>query len=171
MSELAGSSTTPTPAAAGGVQAEAVSGTTGQSAHKVRVLLYSDDASVREQVKRSVGHKPARDVEVVDWTECATPVIAEKHVKAGGLDLLILDGESVPLGGMGLCRQLKCEVYDCPPVIVLTGRPQDAWLAAWSLADRAVPQPIDPLVMANAVADVARESKTGSIPAGAEVAR
>lgn len=107
---------------------------------------------------RSVGRRPARDVEVIDWKEFATPVAAETAVKAGGFDLLILDGEAVPLGGMGLCRQLKHEVYDCPPVVVLTGRPQDAWLAAWSYAERAVPHPLDPLVLARAVADVVRET-------------
>lgn len=126
--------------------------------HQVRVLLYSDDRSTREQVMRSVGRRPARDVEVVEWKECATPKAVEALAKAGGYDLFIFDGEAVPLGGMGLCRQLKYEVYDCPPVVVLTGRPQDAWLAAWSYAERAVPHPLDPLVLARAVADVVRET-------------
>ena len=36
-------------------------------------------------------------------------------------------------------------------VLVLTGRPQDAWLATWSRADAAVPHPIDPLLLAEAV--------------------
>ncbi|MDO5698860.1 MAG: hypothetical protein Q4G51_12905 [Dermatophilus congolensis] len=136
-------------------------GTTTQ-VRQVRVLLYSDDRSTREQVMRSVGRRPARDVEVVEWKECATPVAAEAEAKAGGYDLFVFDGEAVPLGGMGLCRQLKFEVYDCPPVVVLTGRPQDAWLAAWSYAERAVPHPLDPLVLARAVADVVRESVSAS---------
>ena len=41
------------------------------------------------------------------------------------------------VGGLGLARQLKNEIFDCPPIIVLTGRPQDSWLAAWSQADLA----------------------------------
>ena len=49
------------------------------------------------------------------------------------------------MGGLGLCRQLKNEIFQCPPVLVLTGRPQDGWLAAWSLADLAVPHPLDPI--------------------------
>ena len=77
-------------------------------------------------------------------------------VEAGGLDLLILDGESAKLGGMGLCRQLKSEVLGCPPVLVLTGRPQDGWLATWSMADAAVAHPLDPIALADAVADLAR---------------
>ena len=77
-------------------------------------------------------------------------------VMAGGLDLLILDGESAKLGGMGLCRQLKAEVPDCPPVIVITGRPQDGWLATWSLADGVASHPIDGVEIADVVAGLAR---------------
>ena len=47
---------------------------------------------------------------------------------------------------MGLCRQLKNEIFRLPAVLVLTGRPQDGWLAAWSQADLAVPHPLDPIV-------------------------
>ena len=90
------------------------------------------------------------------WTECATPAAVIEAVDGGGLDLLILDGEAVPTGGMGLCKQLKDEIYECPPILVLIGRPQDAWLATWSRADQAVPHPLDPVAVAEAVADLAR---------------
>ncbi len=63
---------------------------------------------------------------------------------------------------MGLCRQLKNEIFRCPPVLVLTGRPQDAWLATWSLADAAVPHPLDPLAVAQAVAELARMRLAGT---------
>ena len=66
----------------------------------------------------------------------------------GGIDLAILDGEAVPAGGMGICRQLKDEIYRCPPVLVLIGRPQDAWLATWSRAEAVVSHPLDPIVLA-----------------------
>jgi DNA-binding response OmpR family regulator len=75
---------------------------------------------------------------------------------AGGVDLAILDGEAVPAGGMGIAKQLKDEIYQCPPVLVLTGRPQDAWLATWSRAEAAVPHPIDPLQLAEAVVGLLR---------------
>ena len=52
---------------------------------------------------------------------------------------------------MGIAKQLKDEIYQCPPLLVLTGRPQDAWLATWSRADAAVPHPIDPLLLGEAV--------------------
>jgi hypothetical protein len=39
---------------------------------------------------------------------------------------------------------------------VLTGRPQDAWLATWSRAEAALPHPIEPIRLAEAVIDLAR---------------
>lgn len=120
------------------------------------VLLYSDDVDTREAVRLAVGRRPAPDVPPVTWTECATAPAVIDAVDSGGLDLLILDGEAVPTGGMGLCKQLKDEIYQCPPILVLTGRPQDAWLATWSRADLAVPHPLDPVAVAEAVAELAR---------------
>ncbi|MDO5501733.1 MAG: hypothetical protein Q4G67_01045 [Actinomycetia bacterium] len=126
--------------------------------HEVTILLYSDDITTRDAVRAAIGRRPARDVEVVTWKECATPLAVVSEVERGGYDLLILDGEAVPMGGMGLTKQLKNEIFDCPPVLVLTGRPQDGWLAAWSQAEAVVPHPLDPIALANAVADLARRS-------------
>src|SRR6185312_6039610 len=103
-----------------------------------------------------VGRRPARDVEVTTWKECATAAAVIEAVETGEFDLLILDGEASPTGGLGLCRQLKHEIPYCPPVLVLTGRPQDGWLAAWSQADLAVPHPLDPISVAAAVAELGR---------------
>ncbi|QQS00841.1 MAG: response regulator transcription factor [Austwickia sp.] len=122
---------------------------------RLRILLYSDDRSTRDAVRVAVGRRPARDVEVESWLECATPAAAEEAMRTSSFDLLILDGESAPYGGLGMCRQFKHEFYECPPIIVLTGRPQDDWLAAWSYADGAVPHPLDPVTMARAVAEIA----------------
>lgn len=124
--------------------------------HRVTVLLYSDDITTRDAVRAAVGRRPSRDVEVVRWHECATHAAVETAVATQHFDLLILDGEAAKVGGLGICRQLKNEVYDCPPVIVLTGRPQDSWLAAWSQADLAVPHPLDPIALASAVTELAR---------------
>ena len=129
---------------------------TAASRTLVAVLLYSDDVDTRAAVRLAVGRRPAADLPAVAWTECATPAAVLAAVDAGGLDLLVLDGEAAPAGGMGLCKQLKDEIYDCPPVLVLTGRPQDAWLATWSRADAAVPHPLDPVAVAEAVAGLAR---------------
>ena len=57
---------------------------------------------------------------------------------------MVLDGEAQPAGGMGVCRQAKDEIYNCPPVLLIIGRPDDGWLATWSRADAVVSHPIDP---------------------------
>jgi DNA-binding response OmpR family regulator len=124
----------------------------------IRVLVFSDDSATRDAVRLGVGRRPARDVEVASWLECATPAAVMSEVEGGGFDVLILDGESSPIGGLGLAKQLKNEIFDCPPIIVLIGRPQDGWLAAWSQADLAVPHPLDPIVIARAVADLGRRA-------------
>jgi DNA-binding response OmpR family regulator len=120
------------------------------------MLLYSDDSDVREAVRLAVGRRPAPDLPQVRWTEVATEAAVLSAVDAGGLDVLVLDGEAVPSGGMGLCKQLKDEIYRCPPVLVLIGRQADAWLATWSRADLVVPHPLDPVAVADAVAQLAR---------------
>ena len=81
---------------------------------------------------------------------------------AGGIDLAILDGEAVPSGGMGIARQMRDEIHKCPPLMVLIGRPQDAWLATWSRADAVVSHPLDPLVLAESVAALLRQRVAGS---------
>lgn len=125
----------------------------------ISVLLYSDDIGTRETVRMAIGRRVAADLPPVEWTECATPPAVIAAVDGFGFDVLILDGESSPAGGLGLCKQLKDEKFECPPVLVLTGRPQDAWLATWSRADAAVPHPLDPRALAEAVATLARRSR------------
>ena len=127
-----------------------------EATRTLTVLLYSDNSDTRVSVRMAVGRRPASDVPRVEWLECATPAAVVSALDAGGVDLVILDGEASPLGGLGLCRQLKSEIYRCPPVLVLIGRPQDSWLAAWSLADGAVLHPLDPAAVAQAVAELAR---------------
>jgi DNA-binding response OmpR family regulator len=71
-------------------------------------------------------------------------------------DLFILDGEAVPEGGMSVARQLKDEVFNCPPVLLIVGRKEDAWLAAWSRAEATVIHPIDPFTLAQTAATLLR---------------
>ncbi len=123
---------------------------------QVSVLLYSDDFTTRDAVRAAVGRRPAKDVEVVRWHECATADAVISTVDHERFDILVLDGEAAKVGGLGLARQLKNEIFDCPPIIVLTGRPQDSWLAAWSQADLAVPHPLDPIALTSAVTTLAR---------------
>jgi DNA-binding response OmpR family regulator len=120
------------------------------------LLVYSDDVDTRAQVKLAVGRRPAPDVPRVEWLECATAAAVISALDKGGIDVAILDGEATPVGGMGIARQVKDEIFQCPPILVLTGRPDDNWLANWSRAEAAVPHPLDPIVLAHAVADLMR---------------
>lgn len=120
------------------------------------LLIYSDDRTTRERVRLALGRRPAADVPEVEFVECATWPAALEVLDAGDIDLAIMDGESAPYGGLGLAKQIKDEIYQAPPVLVLIGRPQDAWLATWSRAEAAVSHPIDPIVLAEAVADLMR---------------
>lgn len=133
------------------------------------VLVYSDDANAREQVRLAAGRRPAPDAPLVEFLECATPAAVLTELDRGGIDVCVLDGEAVPMGGMGLCRQIKDEVFRCPPVLLLIGRPQDAWLATWSRAEAAVTLPVDPVELAEALAALlGRQSLVGAFegPAG-----
>jgi hypothetical protein len=67
---------------------------------------------------------------------------------------------------MGVSRQLKNEIDDCPPIIVTVRRRDDRWLATWSQADAVLVHPLDPLTAAETVADVLR--RTQADPGGLE---
>ncbi|HEY2272923.1 MAG TPA: hypothetical protein VGH30_09115 [Jatrophihabitantaceae bacterium] len=125
------------------------------------VLVYSNSADMRARVRSAVGRRPAPDVGRIEWVECATNAEVVDQLDEGGLDLVIVDGEAQPTGGMGLARQFKYEIADCPPIVVLIARPQDGWLAAWSLADAVIHMPLDPIEAAEVVAAQLRRRTTG----------
>jgi DNA-binding response OmpR family regulator len=127
------------------------------------VLVYSSDRTVRAQLRAAMGRKVAADLPEIRVVETATQPAVTKAADAGGIDLMVLDGEARP-GGMGVCRQLKDETYNCPPVLLITGRADDAWLATWSRADAVLPHPIDPITLPNAVAELLRQ-RLGQSPA------
>jgi DNA-binding response OmpR family regulator len=124
------------------------------SAPNLKVLVYSDDSAVRTSIKVSLGRRPSVDFGEVEILECATHPAVIAAVDSRPFDLLILDGEATPSGGMGLCRQLKDEIFNCPPILVLVGRVDDRWLATWSRADAVVAHPIDPRAVVNACLDL-----------------
>ncbi len=127
------------------------------------VVVYSSDPAVRDRVRTAVGRRPAPDLGRIDWVDCATGAEFLTAVDAGGVDLAVLDGEAWPTGGLGLARQVKDELADCPPTVVLVGRRDDAWLAQWSLADAVVAHPVDPAVITSAVTGALR-SRAARLP-------
>jgi DNA-binding response OmpR family regulator len=125
------------------------------------VIVFSHDPAVRAQVRSAVGRRPAVDLGRIEWIECATGEEVVARIDAGGVDVAILDGEAQPTGGMGICRQLKYEIEDCPAVCVLLGRRDDRWLATWSLADATIARPLDPVTAAETVAQLLRDRARG----------
>jgi len=123
---------------------------------RMRVLVYSDDSSTRSAVLLALGRRPHPDLPELEYVECATEPAVIAAMDAGDVDLAILDGEAWPAGGLGICRQLKDEIYRCPPILVLIGRVDDAWLATWSRAEAALTHPIDPMALAQAVTRLLR---------------
>lgn len=142
----------------------------GVKERKYTIVLYSDDSTVRQEVIGALGSRVAPDMAEHVIHEFATGpalrlfVDAKKPGAENPIDLFILDGESVPEGGIGMARQLKDEVFNCPPVMVITGRKEDAWLAAWSRAEANVLHPVDPFTLSHTVADLLR-SRTAAITA------
>ena len=130
-----------------------------------RVLLYSDDRAVREQVRLALGKRVAADLPELEVFEVATQPAVLQAMDAGGIDLAILDGEAVPSGGMGLCYQLKNEIEDRPPVLLLVARVADAWLATWSKADAIAAYPLDPVKLPATVAELLRARRSAEATA------
>lgn len=120
------------------------------------VLVYSSDAERRETIRSAIGRRLAADLGRIEFVECATGAQVIAAVDAGGLDVLVLDGEARPTGGFGLAKQVKDEIADCPPTLVLIARRDDAWLAKWALADAVQPLPVDPFTLAEAVGELVR---------------
>jgi DNA-binding response OmpR family regulator len=136
----------------------------GALQNQLRIVVYSDDITVRAHIAAALGSRVAPDLAPHAITEFATGPALRLYVdgraRTGELDidLFILDGEAAPEGGMGIARQLKDEVFNCPPVLVITARKEDAWLATWSRAEANVLHPIDPFTLAETVADLLRTS-------------
>lgn len=128
------------------------------------VLVLSHRPEVREAIVNAVGRRPAPDLGRVTFLEASGIAEVLVAADAGSIDLAILDGEAQPTGGMGISRQLKNEIADCPPIIVSVRRRDDRWLATWSQADAVLVHPLDPLTAAETVADVLRRSRAGELP-------
>ena len=116
---------------------------------KLVIALYSDDSTVRSSIITALGKQLDTQLAPHEIKEFATADALRLYVDSKKqVDLFILDAEAVPEGGMGVARQLKDEVFNCPPVLLVTARLQDNWLAAWSKAEATVAHPIDPFTIA-----------------------
>lgn len=130
---------------------------------ELSIAVYSDDSTVRESIRKALGRRVSPELPEHSIHEFATgPAL---KLAAGGkkrFNLFILDGEAVPEGGMGIAKQLKDELFNCPPVLLVVARPQDAWLAGWSRAESVVTHPIDPFTLAKSVASLLKVSQSAT---------
>ncbi|HEX8306202.1 MAG TPA: hypothetical protein VF612_15100 [Jatrophihabitans sp.] len=133
------------------------------SPRSLTVVVYSQLPDLRAKVRSAVGRRAAPDLGRIDWVECANYSQLRNQLDSGDIDLVIVDGDAQPSGGIGLCRQFKNEITDCPPIIVLLARSQDRWLATWSQADATIVRPIDPVLAASTVAQILRD-RDSAIP-------
>ena len=142
---------------------------TEESGRKLNIVLYSDDSTVRAAITSALGGRVSADMPAHQIREFATADALRLYVdqvkpeSTQPIDLFILDGEATPEGGMGVARQLKDEVFNCPPVLLVVARKEDAWLAAWSRAEASVQHPVDPFTLANTVADLIRNRSIASV--------
>jgi DNA-binding response OmpR family regulator len=135
----------------------------------MKVVVYSHDADTRARIRLAIGRRPAPDVPEAEIIEVATEPMLFRLLDAGGVGVMVLDGEAQPAGGMGVCRQAKDEIHNCPPVLLIIGRPDDGWLATWSRADAVISNPLDPVELARELAGLMRQRAAGSEAAGTEV--
>lgn len=132
-----------------------------RAAPLLRIAVYSDDRTVREQVHLALGRRVARDLPEHELIDFATPAAVVAAIESSDFDLAVLDAEAVPMGGMGLAHQLRDEIADPPPVVLLVARRDDAWLATWSGAQAISAYPIDPIRLPATIAEVLRATRSG----------
>ena len=122
----------------------------------MKVVVYSHDADTRAEIKLAIGRRPAPDVPEAEIVEVATAPALFRLLDAGGVGVMVLDGEAQPAGGMGVSRQAKDEIYHCPPVLLIIGRADDQWLGTWSRADVVIAHPVDLVALACELAALMR---------------
>jgi DNA-binding response OmpR family regulator len=120
------------------------------------VLLYSDDPAVRDRMRLAIGTRPAADLQV-EFVDAARYDECLRLIDAYEIDLLVLDGEATPAGGIGIARQLRDEITDCPPIILVIARAADRWLAAYAQVDATLTHPLDPVATGAAVSGLLRQ--------------
>lgn len=77
------------------------------------VLLYSDDPKVRDRMRMAVGTRPAPGLQI-EFVDASTYAETIRLVDDYEIDLLVLDGEASPGGGIGIARQIKDDRDDAP---------------------------------------------------------
>ena len=120
------------------------------------LLVYSHRPEVRERIITAIGRRPAPDVGRVDYLECTGVHEVIMAIDAQAADIVILDGEAQPTGGIGISRQIHQEAAVIPPIVLVVRRADDRWLATWAKADEVLVYPLDPVIAAETIAALLR---------------
>lgn len=123
------------------------------------VILYSDNPKVRHNMRQAIGNRPANDV-TIEYLEATSYDEVVRQIDTYEIDLVLLDGEAQPAGGMGIARQLGDEFDEPPTTCLVLKRAADKWLAAWSRADATLTHPLDPVRTAGIIVELLRSRRS-----------
>ena len=133
----------------------------------VKVLVFSDNSSTRQAVITGVGFKASKDTAPIEWLEAATAFGVFELVDSHDIAVLVLDGETQKEGGMSVAKELANTRENLPPILMLTARPQDQWLATWpvqaALSARLLIRRNCKKILPNCCVLAAERSRTGCV--------
>jgi DNA-binding response OmpR family regulator len=113
-----------------------------------RVLLATDADWIHQEVDAALAGDDIEVLRVNQGTE------VRPAVKAGGIDLVVLDLQIGNMGGMAACMDLRLDesvdLLPHVPVLMLLDRDVDTFLAKRSEADGWVVKPLDPFSLRRA---------------------
>ncbi len=127
------------------------------------VLLYSHEPSVIEQMRSAIGDEPVEGVKI-EYAVSGDYDDAVALIDRYEIDLVLLDGEAQPAGGLGIARQLRDEFDEPPTLAVVVARAADRWLAAWSRADAVLTHPLNPVTTGQTVVDLLVNRRSAALP-------
>ncbi|MEU6859544.1 hypothetical protein AB0B28_11820 [Glycomyces sp. NPDC046736] len=134
------------------------------STSQFSVLLYSHRPAVIEQMRSAIGEEPVEGISI-EYAVAGAYDEAVSLIDKYEIDLVLLDGEAQPAGGLGIARQLRDEFDEPPTLAVVVARAADRWLAAWSRADAVLMHPLNPVTTGQTVVDLLVSRAEGAAPA------
>ncbi|WP_460497866.1 hypothetical protein [Glycomyces tarimensis] len=115
-------------------------------------------------MRSAIGDEPAEGVRI-EYAVAGDYDDAVALIDQYEIDLVLLDGEAQPAGGMGIARQLRDEFDEPPTLAVVVARAADRWLAAWSRADAVLTHPLNPVTTGETVVDLLVNRRSAGVPA------
>lgn len=139
-------------------------------------------------MRSAIGEEPVEGVKI-EYAVAGEYDEAVALIDKYAIDLVLLDGEAQPAGGLGIARQLRdefaprpsprptdslrssspepegAELPQVPLLAVVVARAADRWLAAWSRADAVLMHPLNPVTTGQTVVDLLVNRAEGVAPA------